>query len=288
MLHNYVAHETSYHGFVANDTNGLTIDELAQRMGMTARNVRAYQSRGLIPPPALRGRTGYYNAEHLARLELIRDLQSEVFNLESIKRILERAPAGSVGQVLDFTRAAAAPFGDEEPEVMDGAILAEQWGDELTPELIRRIERHGFVRPLGENLWEVRSPRLQRAAQELTELGVPFAAGVEVMVTLKRHSEAIAKKYVQLFLDHIWRPFEEADEPPEEFARVRDALDRLRPSAGESLLAVFQVTMTDAVEAAIEREVLGRGEGPDSAGGHRRPSRGSRTRRRGERRGSSR
>src|ERR671937_2444364 len=153
MLHENVSHETSYHGFVAGADgaltgadDGLTIDELAQRVGMTARNVRAYQSRGLIPPPALRGRTGYYGEEHVARLELIRDLQAEGFNLESIRRILDRAPGGSVGEVLDFTRAAAASFSDERPEVVDGAILAEQWGDELTPEVVRRIERHGFVR----------------------------------------------------------------------------------------------------------------------------------------------
>jgi DNA-binding transcriptional MerR regulator len=285
MLHQSVAHETSYHGSVAESSEGLTIDELALRVGMTARNVRAYQSRGLVPPPALKGRTGYYDQEHVARLELIRDLQAEGFNLESIKRILERTPAGSVGEVLDFTRAAAAPFGDEQPEVVDGTILAEQWGEELTPDLIRRIERHGFVRRLGDNLWEVRSPRLHRAAQELTELGVPFAAGVDVMVTLKRHSEAIAEKYVELFLDHVWRPFEQAGEPPEEFPRVREALDRLRPSAGEALMSVFQVVMTDAVEAAIEREVLRRGERPEGSGGHRRSRRGGPRR---ERRGSSR
>ena len=287
MLHNSVAHETSYHGFVTGESNGLTIDELAQRVGMTARNVRAYQSRGLIPPPLLKGRTGYYGEEHVARLELIRDLQAEGFNLESIRRILERAPGGSVGSVLDFTRAAAAPFSDERPEVIDGDILAEQWGDELTPELIRRIERHGFVRPLGDNLWELRSPRLNRAAQELSELGVPFAAAVDVMATLRRHSEAVAEKYVQLFLDHLWRPFEESGEPPEEFPRVREALERLRPLAGESLLAVFQVVMTDAVEAAIEREVSRMGEPAERSGSHKRERRPG-SRRRGQRRGSSR
>jgi DNA-binding transcriptional MerR regulator len=272
---------------VAEESNGLTIDELAQRVGMTARNVRAYQSRGLIPPPALKGRTGFYDEEHVARLELIRDLQAEGFNLESIKRILERAPGGSVGSVLDFTRAAAAPFGDERPEVVSGDILAEQWGDELTPELIERIERHGFVRPLGDNLWELRSPRLNQAAQELSELGVPFAAAVDVMATLRRHSEAVAQKYVQLFLEHLWRPFEEAGEPPEEFPRVREALERLRPLAGESLLAVFQTVMTDAVEAAIEREVSRMGEPKERSGSHRRERRPS-GRRRSQRRGSSR
>jgi DNA-binding transcriptional MerR regulator len=281
MLHNSVAHETSYHLFVADESTELTIDELAQHVGMTARNVRAYQSRGLIPPPTLKGRTGYYDREHMARLELIRDLQAEGFNLEAIKRVLERAPGDSLGEVLDFTRAAAAPFWDEEPEVVSGEILAEQWGDELSPELIRRIERHGFVRPLGDNVWEVRSPRLHRAAKELSQFGIPFEAAVDVMASLRRHSQAISKEYVKLFLDHLWRPFEEAGEPPEEFPRVREALERLRPLAGESLLAVFQVVMTEAVEAAIEREIFRRGEGSDGSDRHRRQRRGQRRQRRG-------
>ncbi len=31
--------------------------------------MRAHQSRGLLPPPEIRGRTGYYGPEHVARLE---------------------------------------------------------------------------------------------------------------------------------------------------------------------------------------------------------------------------
>src|SRR2546423_8837463 len=91
---------------VAESTEGaeLTIDELARRTGMTARNIRAHQSRGLLPPPAVRGRTGYYGAEHLARLQLIHELQAEGFNLEAIRRLIE-AGNGSSADVLRFTRA---------------------------------------------------------------------------------------------------------------------------------------------------------------------------------------
>ena len=53
----------------------LTIDELAQRTGMTVRNIRAHQSRGLLPPPEVRGRTGYYGPDHVARIDLIQDLR---------------------------------------------------------------------------------------------------------------------------------------------------------------------------------------------------------------------
>ena len=61
-------------------TSELTIDQLAQRTGMSARNIRAHQSRGLLAPPTLRGRTGYYNDEHVARIELIQRLQADGFH----------------------------------------------------------------------------------------------------------------------------------------------------------------------------------------------------------------
>src|SRR2546421_12428802 len=85
----------------------MTIDELSRATGMTARNIRAHQSRGLVPPPEVRGRTGYYGPEHRARLELIRELQDDGFNLAAIGRLLAGA-GGSAAEVLRFTRAARA------------------------------------------------------------------------------------------------------------------------------------------------------------------------------------
>src|ERR671939_1447468 len=101
----------------------LTIDELAQRTGMTVRNLRAHQSRGLLPPPVVRGRTGYYGAEHVARVELIKELQADGFNLEAIRRLIENA-GGSTSEVLRFTRAARETFEEESPDVVTVAELA--------------------------------------------------------------------------------------------------------------------------------------------------------------------
>ena len=233
----------------------LTIDELARRAGMTVRNVRAHQSRGLLPPPEIRGRTGFYGPEHAARLELVKDLQAEGFNLEAIKRIVDRAPGSSAAEVLDFTRALAEPFTDEQPEIVETSHFIERWGEQATPEALAKAEKLGYVRPLGGGRFELLSPRLERASEELAQLGVPLEVGLDVIATLKRHSEAVAKTYVRLFLERIWRPFEEAGEPEERWPEVREALERLRPLAGESLVAVFQLTMTQAVEQALEQEL---------------------------------
>jgi DNA-binding transcriptional MerR regulator len=235
----------------------MTVDELARRAGMTVRNVRAHQSRGLLQPPQVRGRTGYYGPDHLARLEFIKELQAEGFNLESIRRILENAPEASPQEALDFTRALTAPFSEERSEIVSVDELAEPWGEQATPELRRKVLKLGLMRDLGDGRVEVRTPRLQRASEELAELGVPLEAAIEVIRVLKRHSEAVAKAYADLFVERVWRPFERGERTDSDWSDLRDALERLRPLAAQSLLAVFQVVMTDTVEETMDRE-LGR------------------------------
>jgi DNA-binding transcriptional MerR regulator len=73
----------------------LTIGELAEAAGMTVRNVRNHQARGLIAPPSLVARTGYYGTEHLERLKLIRAMQAEGFNLEAIGCLLGGGAGGA-------------------------------------------------------------------------------------------------------------------------------------------------------------------------------------------------
>jgi DNA-binding transcriptional MerR regulator len=234
-------------------TGELTIDQLAQRTGMTARNIRAHQSRGLLPPPEVRGRTGYYGTEHIARIELIQELQGEGFNLELIGRLLANA-AGSTGEVLGFTRALRVPFADEQPEVVDAAELARQW-QSTDVSLLVKAEELGLLRSLGDGQYEVPSPRLARAGAELIALGVPLHKVLDLAVRLRRRADEVADMYVKVFLDIVWRPFEEAGHPEERWPEVRTALERLRPLAADSLLASFQLAMDDAAERAFGRAV---------------------------------
>src|ERR1700684_2110461 len=65
----------------------LTVEQLAAEVGMSVRNIRNHHTRGLLPPPEVRARVGYYSAEHVARLRLILDLQADGFNLTAIERL---------------------------------------------------------------------------------------------------------------------------------------------------------------------------------------------------------
>lgn len=216
---------------------------------MTARNIRAYRERGLLPEPELRGRKGFYGPDHLTRLRLIRDLKDRGFSLESIRHLIERAPEESLGDALEFTHSLiVAPAEAEEPKVVSAQVFLERWGDQLTPDLAKRAEELGFVRRVGEDQWEIPSPRLERASQALSELGVPLQDALEIAAVLREHAAAVARAYVELFVRNVWQPFEEAGEPASDWARVRESLDRLRPLAGESLLAAFELMMSEAVE----------------------------------------
>lgn len=234
----------------------LTIDELARRTGMTVRNIRAHQSRGLLSPPEVRGRTGFYGPEHIARLEVIREMQAEGYNLELIRRLLDGAH-GASDQILRFTRALREPFADETPEIVDARELAERMGaaENPDPALLERAVELGILRPLGDGRYEEMSPRLMKAGEELARLGVPAADAIDVVSKLRRHADSVSKMFVELFLESVWRPFEEEERPDERWPEVADALERLRPLASDALQAVFALAMDDAVERQFGREM---------------------------------
>src|SRR3954471_9275739 len=85
------------------DENELTIEELAAESGMTVRNIRSHRARGLLPPPEVRDRVGYYGPEHLGRLRMIQELQTDGFNLKGIEKLLNQN-VGAAEQFLSFRR----------------------------------------------------------------------------------------------------------------------------------------------------------------------------------------
>jgi DNA-binding transcriptional MerR regulator len=234
----------------------MTIRELATRTGMTVRNIRAHQTRGLLLPPVVRGRTGYYNENHVARIALTREMQADGLNLEAIRRVLEGGEE-SAAEIFDFTRALRAPFEDEAPEIIEIEELAGLWrvpvNAEKEVELMRRAEKIGVLRALPDGRIEVISPRMLRAAMALGELGVGPDGALAAAEKLRRQVDGIARTFADLFTKEIWLPFDRAGRPESEWPKVREALDRLRPLASDAILGVFQIAMGEAVEKASER-----------------------------------
>ncbi|HEX8104810.1 MAG TPA: MerR family transcriptional regulator [Solirubrobacteraceae bacterium] len=229
----------------------LTVEQLAYETGMSVRNIRNHQSRGLLPPPEVRARTGYYGRRHVERLRLIQELQAEGFKLTAIERLIGEHGDGA-DRFLGLRRAVTAPAGGEAPEIVSAAELAERFGPlDDDGKTIARAQKLGILVPLGDGRFEAPAPGLLRAAEEVTRRGVPLVAALTVIEKARRNAQSTARAFVKLFLDEVWRPFDEAGRPAERWPEITESIEQLRPLAADALLAVFQQTMTAEVEDAF-------------------------------------
>jgi DNA-binding transcriptional MerR regulator len=240
---------------MAAGTSELTIDQLAQRTGMSTRNIRAHQSRGLLAPPTVRGRTGYYNDSHVARIELIQRLQADGFSLALIKRLL-RTARDSTEELERFSAALHGPFGDEQPRVVDLAELQRSFRS-TSAEVFRQLESLRVLRRIDDGKVELVAPQAFDGGEVLSDLGVPAEELADALVEAHKHVEAVARICLRLFLDHVWLPFERAGRPEEGLDPVRDAIERLRPLVTRGVSSLFQMAMNDVIEHQIGTE-LGR------------------------------
>ena len=236
-------------------SDGVPIDELAQRTGMTVRNIRAHQARGLLPPPEVRGRTGYYGPEHAARIRLILDLQAQGLNLSAVKRFLDATPLGAAGEAASLRRALLEPWEEEAAVVVTVEELVARFGATDAEAQRGRQVRLGGLVDLGGGRYEVPSPSLLAIAEELMAAGIPLDALIKVEERLVRATDAIAKAFVELFEQEVWKPFDARGRPESEWPRVREMLERVRPMAVRSAVATLQRSMTKAVERTVARDL---------------------------------
>ena len=233
----------------------LTVEQLAYETGMSVRNIRNHQSRGLLPPPQVRARTGYYGPEHVARLRLIQEMQGEGFKLSAISRLIGEHGADA-DRFVGLRQAVTAPFATEAPEVLSREELAERFdGDD--PRLLAKAQKLGLLIDLGDERYEAPSPALLRAAEDVLKMGIALPAALAAIEKLSRNSQSSARTFVNLFVEELWKPFDEAGRPDEGWAEIIESIERLRPLAVEALNATFRLTLTTEVEKAFG-EVLER------------------------------
>lgn len=234
----------------------LSIEELSERVGVTPRNIRAYQTQGLLPLPERRGRTGVYRPDHVTRLEMIRDMREQGIGLPAI----ERLTAWGEGMAPEELRAVAATLlgglVDEEPQVFEQSDVYEVWGEDIEMETLERAQRAGFFEPREDGTVLVRSPTLRAHGMQLRTMGGTFEDAVELTEVLREHLEAIAAAFNQLFVERITeRVLEDSGPDPEgaeALKRVAQALELAKPMATSAVNAAFRIVLQDQIERTIE------------------------------------
>jgi DNA-binding transcriptional MerR regulator len=223
----------------------MTVDALARRVGTTTRNVRLYQTRGLLPPPMRRGRVAYYDDRHVARLRLIARLQERGFSLAAIAELLEAwGRKSTVADVLGLEELVAAPWSDELPELLTREELARRF-PAVEPELLERALGIGVLVPEGDKV-RIPMPRLLAIGEELLAAGVAPSAALDELEKARDRLEEIADGFVALFLREVWQPFVAAGMPAERLRLITRTVERLRPLATE----VVQLILLQALDRA--------------------------------------
>jgi DNA-binding transcriptional MerR regulator len=211
--------------------------------------VRMYQSKGLLDPPQVHGRVGYYSAAHLERLRAIGQLQQRGYSLAAIKELFDGHRRGArLDELLGIAQ------GREAAELSAEEFLALFPSGEIDPAVVARAIDLGLVEiiPDGSGI-RAPSPTFVKVGRALAEYGVPPEAALDEYEALSADARRIADRYVALFERHVvgTGPF-----TPDRLAELTAAIDRFRALASDAVHEALQRALHQAATDAAARHTL--------------------------------
>lgn len=229
----------------------LTLEELATRSGLAVRTIRFYTGRGILPAPVRRGRSAVYTADHLARLELVRELQAHGFTLAAIESYLARLPENATPETIALHRTLLAPWMPDLPESMTRSELEARAGRALTAEDLDTLETLGTVKPDGKQRYRVAVAHLS-VSVSILDLGLPLSAAVAAQSIFTAHGRAIANELNDVFRELVWPAYKESGLPPDQ---LRETVERFKPLTVAALVASYESAMNETEREAVARRV---------------------------------
>lgn len=230
------------------------LDDLARRADVASTTVRLYQAKGLLAPPRLAGRTGWYDDSHLSRLRLIARLQNEGYSLAGIANLLSQWEQGrSLDAVIGLEAELDALVGEVHAVVLDAAELLDRFGaGAMTPGLMQRAAALGLVQFTDDGRIRVADRRFLEAGSALTRLGIPVDVILDEWQALVAHTDDIAERFIAVFEAHLLPTDWQSGLDTDEARALAGTLARLHATARQVLAAAL-----DASVARLGRERLG-------------------------------
>ncbi|HET7067237.1 MAG TPA: MerR family transcriptional regulator [Nocardioides sp.] len=227
----------------------VTLEELTDRVGMSVRNVRFYTAKGLVPPPIRRGRSGYYSADHIARLQLVQELQGHGFTLSAIERYLAGIPANASPEDIALHRTMLAPWMADSWEELSRTELERLAGRRLADADVETLEALGVLRTAPRARFLVSRSQLG-VGLGLLDLGYPIEAARAAAEVYAAHGRAIAEELYELFRTKVWPVYKEQGVSPE---KIQDVVERLKPLSIASLVQAYEAGMDATRRANIAK-----------------------------------
>ena len=217
-----------------------TIDELARAAGTTVRSLRVYHERGVLPPPQVKGRTGFYSPEHLNRVRTISRLLDRGIKLNGIKELLEAWDRGDdlgdilgVGPLLGGEESEAEDVPESEPtaDTIPATELQERYSS--VPNGLARIVAAGLYEPVDAATYRPADRQLIRIAEQLATAGIPDAEVLGELERIRADCDRMARRFVDLFHRTVWQKYLESDRTSIDLAGLTAQLRLARTLPGK-------------------------------------------------------
>lgn len=226
------------------------IEQLAERVGMSVRTVRFYAGRGLIPPPRREGRNGYYGPGHLARLELVRELQSHGFTLQAIEGYLEKIPANASPEEVALHRTLLAPWMPELPETVARDELERRAGRTLSDDDLELLVALGVIEPTpGEDVFKL-APAHLTVGMGFLDAALPLEAAHASRKIILEHGTSLADELTELFRTQVWPALKSSGQPPEIITAM---VERFKPLTIQALVVAYEQAIDEQKRETVRR-----------------------------------
>lgn len=225
---------------------GMTIEELAAASHLTVRNIRAYQSRGILPSPRMQGRKGFYGLDHLQRLKHVAALQQRGYSLAAIQDILAKIDPEDLDPGM---LAILSAWNDRNPLIFSRREFEERFPFFFEqPPLLQRMQNSGHVEIRGEKV-VVAWPALFEVATTLHNMGAVLEPFIALMERTQNALQEIARDVLQTFINDVLHKREDTDDP-EVVARI---VTDLRPQALAAVRSLFSHAIESNITALLHR-----------------------------------
>jgi DNA-binding transcriptional MerR regulator len=249
------------------------VEALEELTGIKVRTIRLWQDRGLISAPHRVGRVAYYDDDHVLRLQLIDRLLRRGYTLNVIGELLEAWEKGrNLEDILGFESVVSEPWTTETPSEVSILELHRMFGWQLTPTVVSQAVGLGILKPNGLRSFEVPSPALLAAGEDLVSAGIPLQTVIEVVGKVQKELDRPADRLIEMVSEHLLPTGTPAGLPEgADLTRVIATITKLRPHAIRAVDAMFSNSLTrsmDRLFASVTDQAVpsrARGEHPDTA-----------------------
>jgi DNA-binding transcriptional MerR regulator len=225
----------------------LTIDQLARRVDMSARNIREWQRLGLVSPPARRGRVGIYSDEHVARIERVKKLRTDGLPLDLIRRLIETG----TGSEVDIRHLANEVL---DPIAATGSISIprQEFVDRFGHEAFDALAELGLGSDRGDgDVVTVRDAATLELIEQLSQLGISTSRLTAALVEVRRHQRDIARLVINVYREDVWAPFLASGFTTRDWGSIADDVARAKPIAIALLARMLDSALDDVAGSVL-------------------------------------